>query len=131
MPSATRQSRGAVIFAFVLVYLFWGSTYLGIRIGVEQIRPELLAGVRFAIAGPLMLIWCALSGRRIRISAKEAMRLAIIGWLLLSVSNPLLVWAEQWVPSGLAALIVSITPLWFLVLETWIFAGNTAPPRRH
>jgi drug/metabolite transporter (DMT)-like permease len=106
------------------VYLFWGSTYLGIRIAVEQIPPLLMTGTRFLVAGPLMLLWCRFRHRAVAVKRREAFRLAVIGLLLLSVSNVVLAWAEQWVPTGLAALIVSATPLWFLILETWVLPGE-------
>jgi drug/metabolite transporter (DMT)-like permease len=131
MSSASQApQRWKVILAFGLVYVFWGSTYLGIGIGVEHIPPLLMAGTRFAVAGPLMMLFCALRGKRIRISWAEAARLFVLGALMLSVSNTILTWAEQWVPTGLASLIIAITPLWFLVLETWVFSGeHRATPR--
>ncbi len=110
--------------AFALVYVFWGSTYLAIRIGVEHIPPMLMTGTRFLTAGVVMLTYCALSGRRIAVSAGELLRLGVIGALLLSVGNPILAHAEEVVPSGLAALLVSGTPLWFLVIDRWIFRGD-------
>lgn len=113
-----------VIFAFGLVYVFWGSTYLGIRIGVEHIPPLLMAGTRFLIAGPLMMMFCAMRGRKVGINWEQALRLLVLGGLMLSVSNGILSWAEQWVATGLASLIVSVTPLWFLILETWVFSGE-------
>jgi drug/metabolite transporter (DMT)-like permease len=119
-----RQHRFRVAFAFALVYVFWGSTYLGIGIAVEQIPPLLMTGTRFLIAGLLMLAWCAISGRRIRVTLAEGVRLGIIGALLLSVANPILARAEVVVPTGLAALIVSMTPLWFLLIDTWMFRGD-------
>ena len=122
--------RWKVILAFGLVYVFWGSTYLGIRIGIEHIPPLLMAGTRFAIAGPLMLLFCALRGRKIAIDWGEALRLAGIGIMMLSGSNTILSWAEQWVPSGLASLIVAVTPLWFLVLDSWVFSGEHRVSRR-
>lgn len=130
MPSAKSPIRWNVILAFALVYIFWGSTYLGIRIAVEQIPPLLMTGTRFLIAGGLMLLWCMMSGRRLRVSAGQAVRLAVIGVLLLSIGNAALSWAEQWVPTGLAALIVSITPLWILVLESTVFPGEHHVSRR-
>jgi drug/metabolite transporter (DMT)-like permease len=124
MTAAERQHRFNVILAFALVYVFWGSTYLAIRLAIEAVPPALMAGTRFLIAGPLMLAYCALSGRRVRLNAQEAVRLTIIGLLLLTTSNVTLAWAEQWVPTGLAALVVSVTPIWFLVLETWVLPGE-------
>jgi drug/metabolite transporter (DMT)-like permease len=124
MPTAERQHRSRTILAFALVYFFWGSTYLGIAIAVEHIGAPLMGGLRFFTAGTLMLLWCALSGRRVRVTLGDAARLAVIGILLLSIANVVLGWAEETVPTGLAALIVSITPLWFLVIETWILRGD-------
>ena len=119
-----RQHRWRVLFAFALVYVFWGSTYLAIGIAVEHVPPMLMTGSRFLTAGVVMLGWCALSGRRIAVSGGELLRLGIIGALLLSVSNPVLARAEEVVPTGLAALIISITPVWFLVIDSWIFRGD-------
>ena len=121
---SSRHFRRNSILAFALVYFFWGSTYLAIAVSVEHIGAPLMGGLRFTTAGVLLLLWCALSGRRVRISLPEALRLAVIGILLLSIANVVLAWAEETVPTGLAALIVSITPLWFLVIETWILRGD-------
>src|SRR5512143_4379438 len=118
MTSAERHYRRNAIVAFALVYFFWGSTYLAIAIGVEHIGAALMGALRFTVAGVLLLAWCALTGRRIAISLREAFRLAVIGILLLSIGNVVLAWAEKTVPTGLAALIVSITPLWFLLIES-------------
>src|SRR5574340_1120914 len=107
MNPAPHQHRFRVILAFALVYVFWGSTYMAIGIGVEHISPELMSGTRFMIAGVLMLAYCGLSGRRVRIGWADALRLAIVGILLLSVANVILAWAEGVVPTGLAAPVVS------------------------
>lgn len=130
MTQEAQQHRWHVIIAFALVYVFWGSTYLGIRIAIEQIPPMVMTGMRFLTAGSLMLVWCALRGRKIWLRRDELVRLAVLGILLLSVANAVLAWAEQWVPTGLAALIVSVTPIWFLVLETWVFPSSHRPSPR-
>jgi drug/metabolite transporter (DMT)-like permease len=83
-----------------------------------------MCAMRFLIAGPLMLAACAVSGRRVRITSDEAKRLAIIGCLLLVGGNGGLAWAEQFVPTGFAALIVAITPIWFLLIEVFAFRGD-------
>ena len=116
--------RFRVAFAFGLVYIFWGSTYLGIRIAVERIPPILMAGLRFSIAGSVLLAVSAASGRRVGVGRHELIRLAWIGFLLLSFSNAVLAWAELHVPSGLAALLVSIVPMWFLVIEQVLLPGG-------
>lgn len=123
--TSDRNHRPQVIVAFALVYLFWGSTYLAIGIAdSEGLPPYVMCALRFVIAGPLMLAACAAMGRRIRITWAEGVRLATIGCLLLVGGNGSLAWAEQWIPTGLAALIVAITPIWFMVLETFVFRGD-------
>lgn len=129
MTAAERQHRFRVVLAFGLVYLFWGSTYLGIRIGVEHIPPMLMAGTRFLIAGPIMLAACALTGRRLAVSASELLKLGVIGVLLLSVANVVLSWAELYVRTGLASLIIASVPIWFLVIDTWILRGDHVSAR--
>lgn len=117
--------RLKVVIAFGLVYVFWGSTYLAIGItSAEGIPPFVMCALRFLIAGPLMLAACAVLGRSVRVSWQEAVRLAVIGGLLLIGGNGGLAWAEQYVPTGFAALIIAVTPIWFLVLETFIFRGD-------
>src|SRR5215472_5337093 len=90
MTAVERQFRFRVVLAFGLVYVFWGSTYLGIRIAIEHISPELMTGIRFPIAGVIMLAASALTGRRVRITRREFVRQGIVGILLLSVSNVVL-----------------------------------------
>ena len=124
MTSAQRQHRFAVILAFALVYFFWGSTYLGIDIAVEQIPPALMCGIRFLIAGVFMLAFCALRGRRISYSPQQLGRMAIVGVLLLMGGNLTLSYAEKHVASGLAALIIAVTPLWFLVLDSLLLGDH-------
>jgi drug/metabolite transporter (DMT)-like permease len=124
MTKAQRPSRFAVILAFGLVYLFWGSTYLAIDIAVQSIPPALMCGVRFSIAGVVMLAVCAATGRRIWYSARQIALAAVVGLLLLMGGNLTLSWAELSVPSGLAALIIAITPLWFLVLDSMLLGHH-------
>jgi drug/metabolite transporter (DMT)-like permease len=124
MYSVQRPSRFAVILAFGLVYLFWGSTYLAIDIAVQTIPPALMCGVRFSIAGLVMLMACAATGRRIWYSARQIALASVVGILLLMGGNLTLSWAELSVPSGLAALIVAITPLWFLVLDSLLLGHH-------
>ncbi len=124
MTTSGSRRRFHVILAFALVYVFWGSTYLGIRIAVDSVPPALMAGARFFTAGVLMVAWCAWRGRAVRLSWREALQLALIGVLLLTTSNVVLAWAEQTLPTGLSALMVSITPLWFLIIESWILRGD-------
>jgi drug/metabolite transporter (DMT)-like permease len=113
-----------VILAFGLVYLFWGSTYLGIDIAVQSIPPALMCGIRFSIAGIVMLAVCALTGRRVLYSPRQIMLAAVVGLLLLMGGNLTLSYAELSVSTGLAALIIAITPLWFLVLDSMLLGDH-------
>ncbi|HVO82411.1 MAG TPA: EamA family transporter [Terriglobales bacterium] len=124
MTEAQRQHRFLVILCFGLVYLFWGSTYLGIRIAVEHISPALMCGTRFSVAGILMLAYLALRGRNIRYSRVQLGQMAVVGILLLVGGNLTLSYAEQIVPSGLAALMIASTPLWFLVLDSLLLGDH-------
>ncbi len=124
MTDAQRQHRFSVILAFGLVYFFWGSTYLGISIAVEQIPPALMCATRFLIAGTLMLAYCHFTGRGIRYSPQQLWHLAVVGTLLLMGGNLTLSYAELIVPSGLAALVVASTPLWFLVLDSLLLGDH-------
>lgn len=121
---ATNPSRWKIVLAFGLVYLFWGSTYLGIDIAVQSIPPGLMCGVRFSIAGVVMLLVCALTGRRIWYSPQLIARSCVVGILLLMGGNLTLSYAELSVSTGLAALIVAITPLWFLVLDSMLLGHH-------
>ncbi len=122
--SKQSPSRFAVILAFGLVYLFWGSTYLAIDIAVQTIPPALMCGVRFSIAGVVMLGVCAATGRRVWYSARQIALASVVGILLLIGGNLTLARAELSVPTGLAALIIAITPLWFLVLDSLLLGDH-------
>jgi drug/metabolite transporter (DMT)-like permease len=117
VPDAARgPTRGRVALAFAAVYVLWGSTYLAIRFGIETIPPFLMAGTRHLIAGLLLYVWMRSRGTP-RPSATHWRSAAIIGGLMLLGGNGLVTWAEQRVPSGLAALIVASVPIWMAVLE--------------
>ncbi len=89
-----------------------------------------MAGVRFFTAGTLLLAFSAANGRRIVVDRRQLGVLAIVGILLLSVANSVLAWAELHVPTGLAALIVAIVPVWFLLLERYVIRRGESPGGR-
>jgi drug/metabolite transporter (DMT)-like permease len=101
----------AVALAYALVCVVWGSTYLFIKLGVEVLPPYLLGGVRFSIAGPVLLGICLATGRRLPGRA-DFVRTAAVGVLLLVIGNGLLNLSEQHLSSGLAALLVVTFALW-------------------
>jgi drug/metabolite transporter (DMT)-like permease len=122
--TASSPSQWKIVLAFGLVYLFWGSTYLGISFAVEQIPPAYMCATRFLIAGVVMLAYCGAKGRQIRFSAQHFFHLAVVGILLLMGGNLTLSYAELIVPTGVAALLVSVTPLWFLVLDSLLLGDH-------
>jgi drug/metabolite transporter (DMT)-like permease len=126
--AAEKHQRIRVAVAFGLVYVLWGATYLAMRVVVEHIPAYVLGSVRFVVAGLLMLAWCAWSGRKLRIDARDAFRLVVIGILLLSVANMGVASSEEYLPSGLAALIVAGVPIWVAIIETWIFRSRRLSP---
>jgi drug/metabolite transporter (DMT)-like permease len=119
-----------VITAFALVYVLWGSTYLGIAIAVRNIPPLMMGASRFIIAGLLMLLWRKIRGHSIALPGRDMFRLTVIGCLLLTTGNVVLGKAETIIASGLSALLIAITPLWFLILERFfIERGDRIAPR--
>jgi drug/metabolite transporter (DMT)-like permease len=124
MTEAQRQHRFRVALAFALVYVLWGSTYLAIRVAVEHISPALMTGTRFLIAGSVMLAWCAARRRKIWVRRSDLLRLATVGVLLLTTGNMVLAWAEQWIPSGLSALIAAVMPIFVAILEAGVFKAE-------
>lgn len=104
-----------ILAAFLAVYVIWGSTYLAIRYAVESMPPFLMASARWLVAGAALYAWRRASGDA-RPTARHWLSASIIGVALVLGGNGLVSWAEQWVPSGLAALIIAIVPLWITLL---------------
>lgn len=117
--------RTKVLVAFAAIYLIWGSTYLGIRFAIETLPPFLMAGVRFLLAGGLLYGWAVARGARSP-TAREWRATTIVGSLLLLGGNGALSWAEQRVPSGVAALLVAVVPCWIVLLD-WLRPGGERP----
>ncbi len=109
-------SQVRLLTAFALVYVIWGSTYLGIRFAIETIPPFLMAGVRFVIAGGILYAFVMLRGARAP-SRRQWIAASIIGALLLLGGNGAVVWAELRVPSGLVALLVATEPLCVVLID--------------
>lgn len=105
-----------VIIAFAMVYIVWGSTYFFIQKALAGFPPFILGTFRFLVAGILLISWCAVKGEKIfdRKSIKHA---AIGGILMLGVGNGLVIWVEQFIPSGLVAILVSSAAMWFVILD--------------
>ncbi|HMG13582.1 MAG TPA: EamA family transporter [Gemmatimonadaceae bacterium] len=119
----SHASRAQIIAAFASIYLVWGSTYLAIRYAIETIPPFIMGGARFVVSGAMLYLWARSRGapRPTRLYWRNAI---IAGGFLLLGGNGAVMWAEQVVPSGLTALLVSILPFWLVIIE-WV-----RPPRR-
>ncbi|HUR28905.1 MAG TPA: EamA family transporter, partial [Planctomycetota bacterium] len=114
-----------IALAFAAVYLIWGSTYLAIRVAVEEFAPFVMASIRFVVAG--FALYAFLRWRGVpRPSWKQWRNAAAVGFLLLACSNGGVTWAEKWVPSGLTALLCAILPMWMVLLE-WCFDRSQRP----
>lgn len=126
--SAAKPSSAATWTALGAVYLIWGSTYLAIRFTVETAPPFLSAAARFIISGGLLYAWRRAAGdpRPTRLEWRNA---ALVGVLLLVGGNGGVVWAAQYIPSSLSALLVATVPLWMLLFDAVRSAGETPKMR--
>ena len=119
MPSTERPGpdRGALIAGLLILYVVWGSTYLGIAVAVQTIPPFLMAAGRFLLAGAILMAWSMArdGGSFVRPTRREWRDSAIVGALLLGGGMGMVAWGEQTVPSGIAALLVAMMPVWVAI----------------
>lgn len=111
MNSVFKNDENKTYLAYLAVCVLWGSTYLAIRIGVSEFPPTLFAGIRFLVAGSLMLSFAKYKGLKLPANFSEVMKISTVGLFLLLGGNGCVVWAETRVPSGIASLIVATVPL--------------------
>lgn len=116
--------RGKALVAYLLVCVVWGSTYLAIRVGVGVLPPFLFAGLRFVIAGLLVLAVALALGDTLPRRAVDWRTQAIVGVLLLAGGNAFVVWAEQYVASGIASIFVVTVALWMAFFDAIIPGGS-------
>jgi drug/metabolite transporter (DMT)-like permease len=114
-PLATAM-RWKIAIAFFSVYVFWGMTYLAMRVAVVEIPPHLMAGVRFLLAGFLLYAWSRWRGEGPP-TAEQWRAATIVGAFLLLGGNATVAWAEERVPSGLAAVLIAVVPIWMVAME--------------
>src|SRR5438034_10264458 len=115
MVQSRRASSLTVCWPRGIGYVGWSSTYLATAIAAQTLPPFLYAGLRFLLAGLILAGWLAFRGVDLRVTRRELQGAAVVGILMLSVANGLVVLAERTVPSGVAALIVASIPLWIVV----------------
>lgn len=121
-------SVALVAAAFAAIYVIWGSTYLAIRFAIDSIPPLFMGSMRFLTAGCLLYGWASLRGAA-RPTRAQWRGAAIAGALMLGAGNGSVVIAEQWVPSGVTAVLVACVPLWMVVFDV-LFGSKTRPSLR-
>lgn len=120
--------RGRIWLGMLVLYVVWGSTYLGIAVAVDTIPPFLMAAIRFALAGLVLLTWSVVRARGAFVmpSRREIRDSAIVGGLLLGGGMGMVAWGEQTIPSGITALIIALMPVWVAVLGR-VLLGERLP----
>ena len=126
-PSSARERRIAYL-AWVAVCIIWGTTYLGIRISLESMPPALMGGLRWTLAGALLAIYAIVRGHKLPPVSTWG-GIALLGFLLLALGNGGVVFAEQWITSGLAAVLVGTSPFWMTTVEAFMPGGERLTAR--
>jgi drug/metabolite transporter (DMT)-like permease len=116
------SENAKAVVAWLNVCVIWGTTYLAIRIGVGHMPPMLFAGIRWVIAGLVFIAFLVRRGRPLP-RAGELVHLAVVGLCLIGLGNGLVVFAEQWIPSGLAALLITTVPFFLVGMEACLPKG--------
>ncbi len=116
MEAESRRHRVRILVAFAIIYFVWGSTFYAIRIGVHEVPPLLLAAMRFLTAGAVMYGWLMARGERSP-TAKQWLAASFLGFLIFVCDYGLLFWAEQRVPSGIAAVVLATIPVFIALCE--------------
>ena len=116
METSTRPASWKILLAFAMIYFVWGSTYLAIRVGVEEVPPFLLAAGRFCVSGIVLYGWMRWKGIPSP-SARQWAGATLLGALIFLVDYGCLFWAEQRVPSGIAAVVLATIPVFITLLE--------------
>jgi drug/metabolite transporter (DMT)-like permease len=114
--SRQRPATWKILLAFAIIYFVWGSTYLAIRVGVSEMPPFLMAGLRFTAAGLALYAWMRITGVASP-SGREWRSAMVLGALMFLIDYACLFWAEQRIPSGLSAVILALIPVCITILE--------------
>lgn len=121
----SQPSMTAMVTAFAAIYLVWGSTYLGMHVAIETMPPFLMAAGRFGIAGALLFVWVRIRGMAMP-TRRQWIENGAAGAMMLVGGNGLVAWSLHYVPSGVAALIIAISPIFFVLIE-WAWPGGIRP----
>lgn len=115
------------ILAFAMIYLIWGTTYLFIRLAIDTIPPFMMAGLRLVIAGILFYSWCYWRFEK-KPGTRDWGNASIPGILMFVGGNGVLTWSEQFIPSGLAALMIATVPIWMVLID-WLSGKGERPDK--
>jgi drug/metabolite transporter (DMT)-like permease len=126
---SNNKKLAVLIAAFATIYIFWGSTYLAIKYAIETLPPFLMAGSRFVFAGAVLMIWARFTKDYEKPKPAHWKTSFIVGTLLLLGGNGGVVFAEHYISSSLAALLVATEPFW-IVLLSWLWLKGTRPNLR-
>jgi drug/metabolite transporter (DMT)-like permease len=116
LETAARPPAWKILSAFAMIYFVWGSTFLAIRVGVSEVPPFLLAAIRFFVSGVVLYGWMRLKGTPSP-SRREWAGATLLGTLIFLIDYGCLFWAEQRVPSGIAAVVLATIPVFITLLE--------------
>jgi drug/metabolite transporter (DMT)-like permease len=128
MKAESRPLAWQTLLAFAIIYFVWGSTFLAIRVGVHEVPPLLLASMRFFIAGLALYLWMLMRGERSP-TARQWLSASLLAFLIFLCDYGLLFWAEQRVPSGIAAVMLATIPV-FMALSEIVFLRTQRLTRR-
>ncbi|MSO49101.1 MAG: EamA family transporter [Acidobacteria bacterium] len=115
--------------AWAAVCLIWGTTYLAIKIALETIPPFLMGGIRYLIGGSILAVWVLARGQALP-PPREWGRLALLGFLMIALGNGGVVWAEQYLASGLTAVVIATSPFWMVAIDTWLPGADRLSARQ-
>lgn len=116
MTEEKKPSVASIIFAYLVVYIVWGSTFFFIEIALRSFPTFVLGSVRFIIAGSLLMAYCGLRGYKI-LNKKDIKQAIFIGFLLLFVDMAAIIWSEQYISSGIVSILSAATAIWFIILD--------------
>jgi drug/metabolite transporter (DMT)-like permease len=128
--AAPRRERALAIASLAAISIIWGTTFLAIRVAIETMPTLYVTGLRFAIAGAILLVIGVLRGQPLPRRASQWGSEALTGILLVTLANGSVVWAEHFISSGLAALLAATLPLWMALLERFLIRSELLTPGR-
>jgi drug/metabolite transporter (DMT)-like permease len=121
--ATTDRTSVTAYLAWAAVCLIWGTTYLGIKIALETIPPFLMGGIRYTTSGLVLAAWLLARGRRLPASGDWG-RLAVLGFFMLMLGNGGVVWGEQFLSSGLTAVLIGTSPFWMVSVDAMLTGGR-------